>query len=181
MFHSHYDDEEFGRATELQNCLAEALPYAIMQRGEVVPEGTGHIFITVRTAVFCKSTDAYAGTMLSHIHRVSSHEEADAWIEANLDREMDQATVTPAKDSKCAISTKEFSFRDNVFSAEASSLRGLAPVRAGNSVAFDLVSARTGSVLRVTRTKVERDGEGDVCWEEFAPASGNFKVVIFND
>lgn len=70
-----------GMNQELLNCLSEALPYAIVKRGQVVPTGSGGITVTVHCPVFCKSTDAFAGTMVTAIHRVSSEEELDQWMQ----------------------------------------------------------------------------------------------------
>lgn len=56
---------------ELQNCLAEAMPYAVALRGEIKVEGEGPVEIMVREPVFCKATDGFAGMMTVKIVKMA--------------------------------------------------------------------------------------------------------------
>ena len=74
------NDHDWFPATELQNCLAEALPAAVARRGPVIPTGSGDVEIRVTETVYCRATDAFAGNILTEVHRVHDRAAADAWI-----------------------------------------------------------------------------------------------------
>ncbi len=96
----HYE-HEWNSQSEAQNCLAEALPWAIAQRGEVKEEGEGPIRLIVRHPVFCRATDGFAGTMIVAIIRFATREAAmdrlNAEYEADpeIDCELQDPTFVP--------------------------------------------------------------------------------------
>jgi len=71
---------------ELQNCLSEALPYAIAHRGPIRRSGSGPFIVRRHEAVFCKSTDGFAGTMLVAEDCFPDLAAAVAFIEVAADR-----------------------------------------------------------------------------------------------
>jgi hypothetical protein len=79
------EELEFAPQSEAENCLREAMPAAIENRGPIVIEGFGHIEVTVKIPVFCKSTDAFAGMMEVRKIRFRSQALADAWMEKNME------------------------------------------------------------------------------------------------
>lgn len=89
------------------------------------------------------------------------------------------------------ISTKRFTWvkLTRTFVAEVSELQDLEMIQVypdSCDVGFDLVSHKTGKVVRMVqhKSKMEKDGEG---WFEFIPAFAkdrkqyDFKVLVFND
>lgn len=80
----HYE-HEWNARSEAQNCLAEALPWAIAQRGEVKEEGEGPIRLIVRHPVFCRATDGFAGTMIVAIIRFATREAAMVRLNAEYE------------------------------------------------------------------------------------------------
>ena len=93
-------------------------------------------------------------------------------------------------EEKEMFSTDEFSYKDRVFTAEASSI---GHTRFGTMFSqvfddacdegFELTSARTGMKVKMTLAKIHRDREGDLTHWEFIPYHNTSfdKLVVFND
>lgn len=78
-----FEEMNWNPQSELQNCLAEALPWAVERRGPIETTGDGEIIVEIRTPVYCRATDAFAGMMLAARHRVKTPEEAGDWVTVN--------------------------------------------------------------------------------------------------
>tara|TARA_R110000787_G_scaffold30010_2_gene80895 strand:- start:272 stop:619 length:348 start_codon:yes stop_codon:yes gene_type:complete len=65
---------EMGRQSEAQNCLQEATQG--IQHAQLI--GEGRFELTVEHVVFCRATDAIAGSAISHRERFETREEAEA-------------------------------------------------------------------------------------------------------
>lgn len=84
----HPDDyESFNNQSELQNCLSEAMPYAVEKRGPTPHYGEGPVTVTVTEPVFCKSTDGYAGMIISEIRHFFTETAANCWIQEQYTQE----------------------------------------------------------------------------------------------
>lgn len=80
-----YDHQDHG-FSEAQNCLAEAMPYAIEARGEIKVEGSGDFEFMVSCPVYCKATDGFAGNMVLSIHRFERYEDMAEELQRCMDR-----------------------------------------------------------------------------------------------
>lgn len=85
------------------------------------------------------------------------------------------------------ISTSAFTYVEGKFVAEASSLPPFGRVwDDACDTGLTLISARTGREVVCAVEREERDGDGDLLWEELVPvhssgARGAFTVRVFND
>jgi hypothetical protein len=92
-----------------------------------------------------------------------------------------------------AIDSKQFSFKDNTFVAEASDFTGRVIERQIYDDACDIGiairSSSTGKIMKFFLHQIKKDGEGDVMFWEYhicaddarVPGCKDLKVIIFND
>lgn len=84
------------------------------------------------------------------------------------------------------FNTREFTYHKGTFSAEASDFGDRFNSmfsQDADSESFELVSERTGAVVKMILNKVHFDDEGDLTHWEFIPYRNNkfTSLVVFND
>ncbi len=88
-----YDPQDFFPQSEAQNCLFEArLSIALMDAPTYT--GEGPFSVEVRDAVYCRATDAFAGTHLSAVHYFATREAAEAWADEQHEQGCDDTSYT---------------------------------------------------------------------------------------
>jgi len=80
-------DHVWGSASEAQNCLSEAILHAAANT-QVRHIGYGRYIIRTTCAVFCRATDAFAGTVTVEIRRFHTAQAGRDWLdEVSIDRD----------------------------------------------------------------------------------------------